>query len=267
MNNRYGLLGKTLSHSFSPKLHSKILEYMHIEGSYELFETDEERLPLILKELHALPLKGLNVTIPYKIEMLRYVDDVSSQAGKIGSINTIAFTKNGTKGYNTDYDGFKRMLNYFQIPIQNNKVVLLGAGGASKAIIECLKDEDAADITLISRNPEKARVTFPSLNILPYEAVKTLKKDLIVNCTPIGMHPHTDASPISHEDLDGASCLVDIIYNPKKTRLMQMAEDCCIKNINGLYMLIGQAIKSQEIWNDRIIPEDIVTKIYEEMHL
>lgn len=264
MKNNYGLIGKKLSHSYSPAIHSLILKEMGLEGSYDLIEIPEEsQIGERLKELRANDYKGMNVTIPYKTSVMPFLSHISEPAQYIGAINTISVKEDGLYGANTDYNGFLMMLSHYGVTIKGKKAAVLGTGGASKAIIKALLDHDAADIVMISRNNNNI-FGQKTASYEEFEKGK-LAADIIINCTPVGMYPNIESSPISERPILKAECVVDLIYNPKETLLMKKASSLGVKNFNGLYMLVGQAVKAQEIWNDMIISDETTNKIYEQV--
>lgn len=260
MSNLYGLIGEKLDHSLSPEIHSLILEGMNQKGLYNLFEIKKGNLQTALYGLRALEAKGVNVTIPYKIEIMKYLDRISVEAEKIGAVNTIDFKNGILKGYNTDYTGFGATLKRAAIAVRNKRIVILGTGGVSKAVVQYLIDNKAKDIIYVSRNPEKK---LNSINVISYEDIfKIADKDIIINCTPSGMLPNTEASPVSKDILLQFSVAVDLIYNPKETIFLKDAAELGIKTQNGLYMLVAQAIAAQEIWNGIGISNEVVEEIY-----
>ncbi len=267
MNNIYGLIGEKLGHSFSPYIHSLLLKEINLSGIYHLYETDKDALSIMINDLKESGVKGVNVTIPYKVEIIQYMDRLSEPAEKIGSVNTVSFSKNGIKGYNTDYDGFKMMLDYFNISLKGKKCVVLGTGGAAKSVVQYLSDSGVEKIRIVSRKENLYKRAYHGLEVISYEKLSSIKKDIVVNCTPCGMHPFAEASPVSLEQIQGAEACIDLIYNPSKTLFMEMADSLNIKNFNGLYMLVGQAVRAQEIWNDISIEPGIVEKIYKKISL
>ncbi len=264
-NNLYGLIGEKLSHSYSPTIHSAIMKELNIQGSYDLFETSQASLPVLLNRLIELGARGVNVTIPYKIEIMKLLGDISTPAKIIGSVNTLTFSKGGIKGDNTDYDGFKMLLDYYNVSIKDKKIVVLGTGGAAKSVVQYLTDNGAKKISLVSRDKSQITEGFKDFEILSYDALEALRKEIIINCTPCGMYPNTEYSPVSTNQIKNTEVCIDLIYNPPKTLFMKKAESLNIKNINGLYMLIGQAIRAQEIWNDISIDTGIVERIYQKL--
>jgi shikimate dehydrogenase len=261
----YGLLGESLKHSISPEIHSLIFKEINIDGYYHLFELERDNLKTAVYGLKALGAKGVNVTIPYKIPIMEFIDELSPEAEKIGAINTICFYDNKTRGYNTDYYGFGMLLDKNNIKIQNKKAVVLGSGGAAKSVLQYLVDKGIKTISVVSRataalkrNPE-----FKDFSLISYSELNQLKdEDIIINCTPCGMYPNVDNSPVPRDIVTKFSAAVDLIYNPCETLFLKHAKESSIAYMNGLYMLIGQAVCAQELWNNIKISDEIVDKIY-----
>lgn len=259
----YGLLGEKLGHSYSPQIHKNVFKYLNMEGCYHLFEVEKDNLKDALNGLKTLNASGVNVTIPYKVQIMEYLDYISSKAKRIGSVNTISFSNGKTVGYNTDYYGFGMMLLKNEIDIKNRRAVILGTGGAAKSVIQYLLDNKIKEITLVSRNPDKSKINFSEFNIISYNDVKHLSNEsVLINCTPCGMYPNTKVSPITRKEITRFEVAVDLIYNPTETELLKYAKLEGLKYANGLYMLVGQAIKAQEIWNDIEIKKEVIDKVY-----
>lgn len=266
VNNLYGLLGEKLGHSFSPHIHSLIMQKLDIKGYYHLFEVEKEKLEYAVTGFKNLNIKGVNVTIPYKTEIIQYLDETSEEAQKIGAVNTICFDKDKAIGFNTDYYGFGMMMNKFDIKIKNKNAVILGTGGASNSVAQYLLDSGIDKITFVSRDINKARSKFKDFEVIEYEDIKNLKNhQLIINCTPCGMYPDTQKCAVEKEVINSFDCAVDLVYNPSETLFLKYAKAMGLKAVNGLYMLVGQAVKSQEIWNNVQIGEAIVDEIYDEV--
>lgn len=262
----YGLIGQKLSHSFSPKLHGIIFEKLGIRGQYDLFEVEPHNLSSIMNHLKTLSCKGVNVTIPYKIDIMGYIDEISPEARAIGAVNTISFLEEGTIGYNTDYHGFGMLLNHNSIEVNKNKFVVLGSGGVAKSVAQYLVDNNARDIVIISRNPEKERNKFKDIEIIKYSELNSIPiKDIVINCTPLGMYPNTEQSPLGKKELSSFKVLVDLVYNPLETLFLKYGRENNSKTVNGLYMLVGQGVKAQEIWNETTIDSGILNGIYNEV--
>lgn len=264
--NRYGLIGKHLGHSFSPKLHEIIFKNSGIYGEYNLFEVPKTNLKHTIEMLRSLEIKGFNVTIPYKVESINYLDEVSREASMIGAINTIKYEDNLLKGYNTDYYGFGALLRKEKIEIKNKSAIILGTGGASKSVFHYLNNNGIKQIIFASRNPSKVKEINPQLNTVSYEELNKINSiDIVVNTTPVGMYPNTDKTPINKEMLSKVNAAVDLIYNPMETTFLKLARESGLKAVNGLYMLVAQGIKSQEIWNNVEFDDDLYDIVYSEV--
>lgn len=262
----YGLLGEKLGHSFSPQIHSLIFKELDIQGYYHLFEVNKAELHNAVLGFKALKVTGVNVTIPYKVDVVKYLDDVSLEGKNIGAINTICFKDGKTVGYNTDYYGFGMMLDKFNVKVKGKNAVILGSGGASQAVLQFLLDNDVNELTFATRNEEQCKKRFKEFKAINYNKIKYLNnQDIVINCTPVGMHPNVESSPLSKEDVSKFSSAIDLIYNPEETLLLKYAREQGMQGVNGLYMLIGQAVKAQELWNSIIINKETVDKIYEEI--
>ncbi|MDP4090382.1 MAG: shikimate dehydrogenase [Bacillota bacterium] len=265
MNSNYGLIGEKLGHSISPIIHKYIFEYYGIKDSYKLYEVERDKLGCFIKECKADAVKGLNVTIPYKIDVLGYLDEISEEAEKIGAVNTLLFNGGRLSGYNTDYYGIQLTFKRHNVNVQGKEVVVLGSGGASTAVLQYLKDSNCGKITMIVRNKEKVlnNSRFSGNQILNYNELNLLgKRDILINCTPLGMYPDIDNCPVPHDFLQGFNFIFDLIYNPLKTKLLKYSGEYGISNCNGLYMLIGQAIFAESIWNNIEVDEALVEKIF-----
>ncbi|NMA64882.1 MAG: shikimate dehydrogenase [Clostridiaceae bacterium] len=261
---KYALIGEKLSHSISPKIHNIIFDKLGISSAYDLVELPLDEIPDILGSLKAKGYSGLNVTIPYKTEIMKYLDEISYEALKIGAINTIKFQPK-FKGYNTDYSGFKMSLEYYGIEVKGKKSAVLGSGGSSRAVATCLLDNDAQSVVIVSRDANMAKMKYPEHETANIKDFNADGYDIVINCTPVGMYPKIDFSPLKKEQLKGAGFVMDLIYNPKTTMLLKYAEELDIPCANGLYMLIAQAICAQEIWQGIKIDNEILNEIYKGM--
>lgn len=269
---KFGLLGKKLGHSISPKIHKEIFKNLNIDEDYSLIELDENQIENFFKN-EIKNYRGLNVTIPYKIKVMEFMDEISKEARDIGAINTI-FQKDGKLyGYNTDYFGFKRMLEENKIFVSEKNSVVLGAGGGARAVIKYLIDENAKNILIVARNLEKAKKELEDLvkdrdniNFMDFENFEKREEEgyLIVNCTPVGMYPNIDDSPISKNVSKKYENSVDLIYNPSETKFLKYAKSSGKKSVNGLYMLVAQAVEAEEIWQERKISNEVIKNIMKE---
>lgn len=244
----YGLLGEKLSHSYSSKIHTYVYQSLHLDADYSLIECKEEELSLYIQKLRTEEFHGFNVTIPFKKTIMKYLDALDSKAEKIGSVNTVYLKDGKVIGTNTDYDGFLETIRAYFIDVFQKECYILGTGGASLAVFHVLKDL-GGNCHFVSRTPKE--------NSIGYQELDTKTIDILVNTTPVGMYPNMDVSPVSSKIAKKAKVCIDIIFNPYQTKLLQEAKS----SINGLYMLIMQAIKAEEIWQNRTIflqPKEII---------
>ena len=246
---RLGLLGGKLSHIRSPEIHEEWFRLHNQHGSYVLLEREPDELEALLPVLREKGFAGINVTIPYKTHIMRHLDEISPEARRIGAVNTIRIGDRFV-GHNTDYAGFGRLVRSLLPETDIRHVAVLGTGGSCRAVLAWLEDNGAQTITLVSRDPDEAAMKWPGLVTESYDTFRADSLDLVVNTTPVGMHPHPDASPLRPEQLAGLGSLIDLIYNPLQTKLMQDATALGIPNANGLAMLVAQAVEAQAIWQN-----------------
>lgn len=261
----YGLLGEKLSHSLSEEIHREILKYIEEEGAYKLFEVEEKDLEAFANALKILKVKGSNVTIPYKEKIMKYLDHISEEAKRIGAVNTISLLNGKLYGDNSDYYGFAYMLKLHKIDLKDKTAAILGSGGASKAVLCYLLDMGIDRVYIVSRNPKKNEFTQNNVEMISYKELEGIKGDIIINSTPLGMYPKVDASPVNEDILRNFNILVDLIYNPIETKFLEMGRKLGKQTVGGLYMLIGQALKAQEIWQQRPIDKEIIKEIYDKL--
>lgn len=239
----FGLLGKSLKHSYSPRIHDMLGEY-----TYKLFEREEDEVEDFIKNESW---RGLNVTIPYKKTVLPYLTKISDVAKEAGSVNTIFKIDDEIYGENTDVYGFMEMVKKSGIDVCQKKTLVLGSGGASCAVVKGLKDLGAMPL-IISRSGENN-----------YENIK-LHEDaqIIVNTTPLGMYPKVGVKPLDLSIFNKLDAVYDIIYNPARTELVLQAEKLGIPAFGGLYMLVAQAMKSAELFMGGTVSEEETDRIY-----
>ena len=242
-SSKFGLLGRNIQHSFSKKYFTdKFQSENLLHYSYENF--DIESIFGFKKIIETQNLIGLNVTIPYKQDVIPFLDKLSKKAKEIGAVNTIKFTKAGkTKGYNTDWFGFSKSIAPL-VQAHHSKALILGTGGASKAVAYALKNLNI-EIAFVSRG--KTRLGFTYEQLTP-EIVADYQ--IVVNCTPLGTSPNVDESPnFPYELVTSQQLFYDLIYNPDETLFLKKAKEMGAKTKNGYDMLVFQAEKSWEIWN------------------
>lgn len=240
-----GLLGKKLGHSYSPQIHSYLGNY-----SYVLFEKMQGELESFLKngDFH-----GLNVTIPYKKDVLPFLDSLSDCAAALGAVNTIVRQPDGKLvGHNTDYYGFSSMLKKSSICVSGKKVLVLGSGGASATVVAVLQKE-SADVIVISRSGKN---NYENLHLHSDAAV-------IVNTTPVGMYPNVGVSPVDLNAFPHLEGVLDVVYNPARTQLLMDAEEKGIITENGLWMLVAQAKESAEWFTGKDISNERISEIHQ----
>ncbi len=239
-----GLLGRKLGHSYSPQIHSFLGEY-----SYELYEKEPEELENFLKNGD---FSGINVTIPYKKDVIPCLDELSPVAQMMGAVNTIVRQKDGTLlGHNTDYFGFLSLVKHSGIAVQGKKILVLGSGGASNTVVKALTDLGAEPV-VISRSGEHH---YGNLHLHQDASV-------IVNTTPVGMYPTVGASLVdltSFPHLDG---VLDVVYNPARTQILLDAEKLGLPNENGLWMLVAQAKEAAEYFTGEPINDAVIGQIH-----
>jgi len=244
-----GLLGEKLSHSFSPEIHAQLADY-----SYKLIEVPRDKVAdfMIRRNFNAI-----NVTIPYKQTVMPFCETISEEAKRIGSVNTIVKDCDGKlHGYNTDYYGFAYMAKKAGIDFAGKKVLILGSGGTSKTVRTVVLDAQASDVIIVSRKGEN---NYTNLR---------LHKDaeILINATPVGMYPNTEKSPIDLNDFPKCSGVLDVIYNPLKTRLLQQGSALNLKYSNGLRMLVAQAKVASEYFLGRPLPDEKIEAVFAKMN-
>ena len=240
-----GLLGRKLGHSYSPQIHAMLGSY-----GYALFEKEPEALEDFLKNGD---FTGLNVTIPYKKDVIPFLDELSDRAKRLGAVNTIVRKPDGRLiGHNTDYFGFETMLEDSGIDVQGKKALVCGSGGASNTAVAVLREHGAHVVILSRSGPDN----YQNLE-------RHADAALIVNATPVGMYPNVDGAAI--EDLSRFPKLegvLDLIYNPARTKILLAAEERGLKTENGLKMLVAQAKESAEWFTGKAIPDERIGEIY-----
>ena len=244
----YGLLGRTLRHSYSPQIHALLGDY-----EYRLFEVEPQDLEAFLKKRE---FGGINVTIPYKKDVLPYLSGISDNAKRIGAVNTIIVKEDGgLYGDNTDYDGFLRLVQKSGFQVKGKKALVLGTGGASLPISAVLSDLGAREVVFISRSGEN---NYQNLS-------RHADADLIVNTTPVGMYPNNLKAPLSLSEFPNLSGVLDIVYNPQKTKLILDAERLGIPAYSGLLMLVAQGKRAAELFLGHDIPDSETDRIFKKL--
>ena len=242
-----GLLGRKLGHSYSPQIHSYLGDY-----SYELFEKEPGEIEDFLKNGD---FTGINVTIPYKKNVIPYLDALSPVAKKMGAVNTIVRRSDGTLfGHNTDYFGFASLVKRSGLGVSGKKVLVLGSGGASNTVVAVL-EELGAKVVIISRSGEN---NYDNLQLHADAAV-------IVNTTPVGMYPNTGKSPVDLTKFPHLEGVLDVVYNPARTQILLDAETLGLPYENGLWMLVAQAKEAAEYFTGSKIDDAMIGSIHRKL--
>ncbi len=243
----YGLIGKKLGHSFSPEIHKSFADY-----NYQLKELGEEELESFFKEKNFL---GINVTIPYKESVIKYLDEIDNNAKKIGAVNTVVNKGGKLIGYNTDYYGLNYLLEKNNVSVKGLNCAVLGSGGASKMATVLLNNKQAKSVITVSRKGE-----YNYLNQSAFDGV-----DLIINASPVGMYPNNGDCLINISQFKNLKYIVDLVYNPYQTELMYLGRQKGVKCINGLSMLVAQAKRAVELFLGVEIKEEKIEKVINEI--
>lgn len=269
-----GLIGNPVEHSISPQIHNTLCEHFNLDMAYLPFKVLPCDLAKVIDAFRVLNILGFNVTIPHKEEIVKLIDLTSEEALLIGAVNTVKNINGRLEGFNTDGQGFIKGLNSEGIDTKGMRVVMLGAGGAARAVAVKLALEGIERITILNRSQEKVRILSDLINnkvraVSGYDDLteENLMKysndcNLLINTTPLGMSPNLNKSPVNNPDVfKNRPIAYDLIYNPMKTEFLKMAEKASCKIQNGLSMLVYQGIQSFEIWNQVSVPDNLTQKI------
>lgn len=268
-----GVIGNPISHTFSPLIHNTLAERCNHNLVYVPFHV-RQNLDEAVKGAYALNILGMNITVPYKSEVMKSLVEIDEAAKTIGAVNTLVRTDNGYKGYNTDYLGLKRAMQEDGIIIENRPVIMFGAGGAARAAAYLVGSEKAKEFYIINRTREKAQTLadeikglFPELPVTVLETGETAKlpkqKYTAIQTTNVGMWPKTGVAACEDDYVyDMIEQAVDIIFNPEETEFMRRVRQSGGFAVNGLKMLLYQAVIAYELWNDVSIPQEYASEIY-----
>lgn len=247
----YGVLGKSIPHTYSPEIHALITT----DYAYTVIEKEEEELEELWEQGRRGIYGGFNVTIPYKRNAYAMCDELAPSASSVGAVNTVVFRDGKSFGANTDVYGFEYMMKSRGIDVEGKEVLILGTGGASAAVNAALQNLKASGITFVSR---KGDINYENV----YEKCQGAK--IIVNCTPVGMFPNVEETPVDLTRFKDLEAVADIIYNPSRTRLLYEAEKLGLKTAGGLKMLVAQAFKASAFFLGASDDEEAVRRISEE---
>ena len=262
--NIVGLIGHPVEHSFSPPMHNAAFNALNMDWAYVAFDVNPFNVKSAIEGAKSLNIKGFNVTIPHKIEVMKYLDEIDEVAGLIGAVNTIDFKS--MKGYNTDGIGAVKAIEEVA-SIKNKNVVVAGAGGASRAISFYIAKYGAESVTILNRNVEKAQSLADDINLIDdvnADSIKNIKDhvadaDILIDTTPVGMHPNVnDDAIICAEDMHEDLVVFDAVYNPNETVLIKEAIKANAKPVYGIKMLLYQGVESFKIWTGQNPPVDVM---------
>ena len=264
-----GILGDPIEHTMSPVMHNTAFKNKGVDYVYLAFRVKKEELGKAIEGMRALNIRGLNITIPHKVTVIQFLDELDHLAAKIGAINTIVNSNGVLKGYNTDATGFLQALRERGIEPKGKRVVILGAGGASRAISFILA-ERGSSLVILNRTWGKAKVCADRISEIFQSEATALKlnrenlatalskADILVNATSVGMSPDTNETPVTSNLLKPSLIVFDIVYNPIKTRLQREAEVAGATVISGLDMLVWQGALAFEKWAGLKAPVELM---------
>lgn len=247
-----GLLGHNINYSKSPIIHNEYYKLKSYDLEYKIFDLEESEIITFINNLRKNNIIGFNVTIPYKEKIIKYLDTITYPANKIKAVNTVLVAENSLLGYNKDYSGFVRSLKINNLEVKNGDALIIGAGGAAKAVYYGLLDLKCKSIDITNRNIDKATAYFgDNCKIIPIDSLKDLSKyNIIINCTPLGGKNYINSIPIEVATIKKGCVAYDLVYNPTETRFMREAKDRGAIVINGEDMLKFQAYEAADIWAD-----------------
>ena len=273
-----GLIGNPVEHTMSPVIHNTLAEATGENLNYVPFHVPDGYLEDAIKGAYALNLPGLNVTVPYKSDVMEYLVDIDSLAESIGAVNTLVRVENGYKGYNTDMPGLFRAMCDDGVKVEGEKVLILGAGGVARAVAMLLAKNNATEIIILNRTLEKAEAIADEINALEgkevvkplllsaYDSLPEGERYLAIQATNVGMYPNVEDAVITEEVFyRKIHTGYDLIFNPYHTRFMELVKQQGGNAYNGLKMLLYQGIIAYELWTGQAIGDELADKVYERL--
>ena len=258
---KYGVIGNNLDHSLAAEVHNMFFNVYSLDGVFENVNISLEDFNNIDIHEKLIGFKGANVSSPYKVRIISMLDSVSDEVREIGSVNTINNINGKLIGYNTDAEGFKELLSRNGIKPRGKIFVILGSGGTARSACYYLKDK-AREIYVVARDKEKDAID--GAKIIDYDDLPFMKGDVLINTTPVGMYPNVNECIIDKSIVENYEYIIDLIYNPIFTKLMQYGVKAGKKCIPGLYMLVSQGIQSQAYWQG-IKMDYMISRVYKEV--
>ena len=250
---KFCVIGNPIDHSLSPKLHNFWFKKNRIEAIYEKKSLEEKEIPKLIDSIRNLEISGANVTVPFKNSVIPFLDDLSSEARKTNSVNTICIEENKVVGHNTDIAGFELALRYINYDVKRKKALIIGAGGVSPSIIFALKNMGCENICLINRTFEKAekiKETFKEITVRKWGDIPEF--DIVINATSVGLK--NENFDLDFSKFDNNKFFYDVIYNPSETNFLKKAKLKGNRTENGRMMFIYQAHQSFALWN-KVLPK------------
>lgn len=264
-----GLIGNPVEHTMSPVLQNFLADRLGVNVCYVPFHVEEGFLEAAIKGAYGLNILGLNVTVPYKSDVMEYLVDVDDMAKRIGAVNTLVRVEGGYKGYNTDMPGLYRAMCHDGVDITGKEVVILGAGGVARAVAMLLLEKGAGGVIIFNRSVERAKAIADEVNtqagrefikayaLSSYKEVLGEKRYIVVQATSVGMSPNTENAVVEEEEFyRHVEVGYDLIFNPPVTRFMKLCDAAGARSYNGAKMLAYQGIIAFELWNNLQVGED-----------
>ncbi|MCY8070750.1 shikimate dehydrogenase [Bacillus inaquosorum] len=260
MKKLYGVIGNPIGHSMSPDIHNASLKDLGLDGHYHAFKVEEDDLEDAVKGIRALGIQGINVTVPHKVSVMDYLDHIDESAKVIGAVNTVRREGDKLVGYNTDGEGFvKSLMKVLDKPISELSFLMIGAGGAARAIFTTIARDIPKKFDICNRTLEKAKQLTESTPSFHNKEVLSIKEaeerleqyDVIIHTTSVGMYPNVDDVPLSLQRAASNAVVCDIVYNPIQTALLKQANQKGLKTLDGVGMFVEQAALSFQLWTGR----------------
>ncbi len=273
-----GVIGNPIGHTLSPAIHNMLAEETGYDLAYAAFPVGTGRLEKAIEGAFALGIKGLNITVPYKQDVIPLLCDIDPLAAKIGAVNTLVRCEGGYKGYNTDMPGLLRAFKRDGVDIKDEDIIVLGAGGVARAVVMLLEENGAKSVTIINRNGDRAEdlagavnsiagrnfarpLSIGSYNMLPGD-----ERYIVIQATSVGMSPDTDKAVIEDSEFyKRVKTGYDLIFNPKVTRFMELCSSAGADSFNGSRMLLYQGIIAYEYWTGMSVSDELADRVYEKV--
>ena len=273
-----GVIGNPIGHTLSPSIHNMLAEETGYDLAYAAFPVSDGMLKKAVEGAFALGIKGLNITVPYKQDVIEYLSDIDPLAKKIGAVNTLVRTDAGYKGYNTDMPGLLRAFERDGVDICDEDIIVLGAGGVARAVVMLLEESGAKSVTIINRNSDRAEELAGAVNSISgrnfarpmsigsYGILPESGDYIVIQATSVGMSPNTGMAVIEDPEFyKRVRTGYDLIFNPRVTRFMELCEEAGAKSYNGSRMLLYQGIIAYEYWTGKKIDDELADRVYEKV--